>query len=84
MEVKIITQEEAIKMGLSNPPSSTPTGRGKPAFVYGFVGKIKKPGEEHLPEEIHEIFRLNRDTNKREIVHETKEYKKLKKDLKIK
>jgi hypothetical protein len=84
MEVKIITQEEAVKMGLSNPPANSTFGRGSPDFIYGLVGKVKDPKKKHLPEEIHEIFRLNNKTKEKEILHETKEFKKLKKDLKMK
>jgi hypothetical protein len=89
MKVKIISQKEAISLGLSlDINNSIYIGRSAPIYIYGVAGKrdnkllsgaIKK---RHF-DVVDEVFRINTLTGKHEIIKQTNEYKALKKKLKI-
>lgn len=80
MDIKIITKEEAIKLGL--------TKSKKPLFAYGGIGKVSDApminGKRDIKEkDIHQRFRVNLETKEMEILYENPEYKIVKKRLQI-
>jgi hypothetical protein len=79
MKAKIITKEEAVRLGLTREGPKR-RGGGGPRFLTAVV--VKK-GVSGSSDEVVEQFRINRETGKKEILHEKKEYKDLKKKLKI-
>jgi hypothetical protein len=81
MEAKIITKEEAVKIGLTK-ESQPFTGRGQTEYVYGIVGGYKPDGTKDR-ENIKEFTRTHIKTGVTEIIYEHPNYKKEKKDLKI-
>lgn len=77
MKAKIITKEKAISLGLSTP--SVQSGRGASKYMYGVIGKLDSNGKKE--NKIHQAFRIDVKTNKKEILFETKEYKKIRTNL---
>jgi len=81
LKVKIITKNEAIKLGLAN-RNTIQNGGGVQQFMYGVVGK-KDDKDDKGNDIVHEHFKVDIKTNKKDILFETKEYKNKKKNLKI-
>jgi hypothetical protein len=79
MELKIITKEEAIRLGLTK-ESNPVMGKGFLDYHYGVIGKIDKtkgkddPKRKGKPEH---IYRTHIKTGVKEILYESEEYKKL-------
>ena len=74
LEVKIISESEAIKKGFTRGPQKTP--------IYIVTGKINK--ESGKKEEAEQIEVMDPDTGSKTIVYEKKEYSEVKKKLNIK
>ena len=70
MEAKIITEEEAIKLGIGKRINNNHD------FIYGVVGKIETDGKKNK-KDIVEHFRINTKTGEKETLFEHLEYKKL-------
>jgi hypothetical protein len=84
MKIKIITQDEAAKMGLTKPYKPMPRGGGGNEFLIGVVGKSGGiVGGKKQPDIIQEVHRIHRKTGKRDILYERPEFRAEKKRLKI-
>lgn len=79
--LKIITKEEAGKLGLTKRPEY-PSGSGGLEYVHGVIGTVGPDGTRETGK-IVERFRIHKETGVKEILFETKEWKKEKKDKKI-
>lgn len=83
MELKIITKEEAAKMGLNkrvrNDGIKMP--RAEQEYVYGAIGKLVKDKDgKDVKGDTVEFFRVHRKTGVKEIIQETDTWKKIKLD----
>lgn len=81
ISLKIITKEEAERLGFTKRPEY-PSGSGSLEYTYGVVGKPGPDGKRESGE-IVEHFRIHKVTGVREILKETDEWKKMKKDKKF-
>lgn len=83
VNAKIITKEDAVKMGLAADSSGHVNRRGgKYAFaVVGKSGAVINGVKQK--DEILEVFRMNIKTGEKELLFETEEYQKTKKKLNI-
>ena len=78
MQVKIISLNKAIELGLSKAEPFKQSGQGglQPQFAFGAVGKIGS-------NEVLELHRINLKTKEKVILYENKEYRKEKQRLKV-
>ena len=89
MKVKIITKEQATQMGLTNDPPALLSGRGQSGYLYGSVSghtptNLGTGNTTKKRDNRHHQFRINIKTHEKEILFETEEYKKIRKDNGIK
>lgn len=78
MEVKIISLNKAVELGLTNYPSGKASGEAGLSPQFAFIATGKVGSDKAL-----EIKRKNLKTGEITIIHEDKEYKKEKRRLKI-
>lgn len=83
MNIKIITKEKAFKMGLTTKTTKM-IGRGSPIYMYGVIGNSNdKKTRTSKKNNIYQKFRINLNTNKKEILYERQEYKRMLKNINI-
>lgn len=86
-KIKLISYQQAIEFGWSKPPNKVSGGSILDSEVLNvFVGrKVQDPDKPkgEMMDEVLEHHTINLKTNKKEVMFERDDYKKLKKKLKI-
>ena len=83
--VRIITREEAIKMGWSSPRDLKPSGTGSiPSTVNVMVKKGTTINGVKTKDEVMQVHKIDPKTGEKDLIMEKPEYTELKKDLGIK